>query len=205
MPRSLSASLLTAAISLLAAGCGSSSSSTSSTASVNTPAQGTSSTQSATQTGTTSTPSGPSGGTSSSQTPEKSIKTYGSAASTGEAATISAGAFSFFRAMASSDYAKLCQSLPASNRKQMQAFVKAKKQNGSCPAILKTLIATRGVPAARKAAAGRLISVRVKGTTAFVIFKPRNGGPSYFVMRREGSAWKASSLEPGTPLNPLAG
>lgn len=107
--------------------------------------------------------------------------------------------------MAASDYPKVCEGLSASNRKELQAFTKAKHQSSSCPSILKTLIATRGVPEARKAAAGKLISVRVKGDTAFVIFAPQGGKPSYFVLKREAGAWKAIGLAPGTPLNPLAG
>ena len=107
--------------------------------------------------------------------------------------------------MAASDYAKVCEAITASNRKELQAFTKAKHQSSGCPSILKMLISTRGVPEAKKAAAGRLISVRVKGDTAFVIFAPKGGKPSYFVLKREAGAWKAIGLAPGTPLNPLAG
>jgi hypothetical protein len=107
--------------------------------------------------------------------------------------------------MASSDYARICTGLLHSNREQLQAFLKAKHQQGGCPAILKTLIPSSETAVARKAAAGAVTSVRVKGDTAFVIFRPKGGKPSYFVLRREGGTWKAISLVPGTPLNPLAG
>jgi hypothetical protein len=137
--------------------------------------------------------------------PELSIKTYGSSATSAQKAALAAAAFSFFKAMAASDYAKVCTDISASNRKELQAFSKAKPKSSSCPAVLKTLISTRGVPEAKKAAAGKLISVRVKGDTAFVIFAPKGGKPSYFVLKREAGAWKAIGLAPGTPLNPLAG
>ena len=107
--------------------------------------------------------------------------------------------------MAASDYAKVCDGLSASNRKELQAFTKAKPKLSGCPSVLKTLISTRGVPEALKAAAGTLTAVRVKGDTAFVIFRPKGGKTSYFVMKREGGAWKAIGLSTGTPLNPLAG
>ena len=212
MRRRFTALALVGALALLAAGCGSGSSSSTSTASTasagTTATQGTASTPTQAQPGaTTTTPS--SGGQGSSSTPsssgDNSIQTYGSAAGGGEKAAISAAAFSFFRAMAASDYAKLCEGLSASNQKELQAFDKAKHKKVGCPAILKMLISTRGLPEARKAAAGTLTTVRVKGSTAFVIFKPKGGKPSYFVMKREGGAWKAISLAPGTPLNPLAG
>lgn len=204
---------LTGALALLVAGCGSGSSSSTTASTAATPGGSaastpTSSSPSTTQSqaGSTATTTTPSAGTTSpSQTPENSIKTYGSSASASEKAALSAAAFSFFRAMAASDYAKLCAGLSASNRKELEAFDKAKHEQLACPVLLKALISTRGAPEARKAAAGRLISVRVKGPTAFVVFKPRGGVPSYFVLKREGSTWKAISLEPGTPLNPVAG
>ena len=55
---------------------------------------------------------------------------------------------------------------------------------------------------AKAAAAAPIKSVRVKGDTAFIIFTPKGGKPSFFVMKREGGAWKAISLGPGTPLEP---
>ena len=45
--------------------------------------------------------------------------------------------------------------------------------------------------------------MRIKGTTAFVIFRPAGGPRSYFVMKREKGAWKATSLVPGFPLRPV--
>ena len=153
-----------------------------------------------TEQSTTTTPT-----TQSSQTPENSIKGYGQAASSAEKAALAATAFSFFKAMAASNYAKLCAGVSAANRKELEAFDKAKHEKLGCPALLKKLIGSRGAPEARKAAAGKLISVRVKGSTAFVIFKPQGGVPSYFVLKREGSGWRAISLAPGSPLNPVAG
>ena len=55
---------------------------------------------------------------------------------------------------------------------------------------------------ARTAADASVTSVRIKGDTAFVIFTPKGGLASYLVMKREGSAWKAISVTPGTPLEP---
>ncbi len=204
MPKLLTALSLLA---LAAAGCGSGSSpSTSTSSSTSTPQAGASvpSTQTTTQPGAQSGSgqggqAGSSGGSGSAGA-DNSIQTYGSSAPSALKGSLAATAFSFFRAMAASDYAKVCAGLAASNRKGLEAFLKAKHQRGGCPAILKTLISTRGVPEARKAAAGKLTSVRVKGDTAFVLFQPKGGPPSYFVMKRERGAWKAISLAPGTPL-----
>ncbi len=212
--RPLTALALSAALALLIAACGSSSSSTT-TATPSTQASTpgatttTSTPSSEASTPTTTPQSTPSSTTpstpSSSQSPENSIKGYGSAASSAQKTALATAAFSFFKAMAASDYPKICTDISASNRKELQAFSKAKPKLASCPAVLKTLIGTRGVPEAKKAAAGKLISVRVKGPTAFVIFAPKGGKPSYFVLKREAGAWRAISLAPGSPLNPVAG
>jgi hypothetical protein len=210
LPKALSAALLSAALALALAACSSGSSTTTVSPQAATP--GATSTapppsgQATTQPSTATTQQGTQGSSgessSSSQTPENSIKGYGSAATSAQKAALATAAFSFFKAIAASDYAKVCDGLSASNRKEMQAFSKAKPQLASCPAFLKTLIASRGVPEAKKAAAGKLTSVRVKGSTAFVIFTPKGGKPSYFVLKREAGAWKAISLAPGSPLNP---
>jgi hypothetical protein len=171
---------LLACLALVMAGCGSSSSSTASTATTSSPARES----------TTST--------------SPSIEGYGAAAQGAEKAEVAKAAFSFFAAMAASEYPDLCAGLAASNREQLQAFTKAKRQKGGCPAVLKTLISNRGAPEARKAAAGTLTAVRVKGSTAFVLFRPQGGVPSYFVLKREGGAWRAIGLAPGTPLSPTA-
>jgi hypothetical protein len=214
MHRAAAVLSLAAVLGLLAAGCGSGSTSTTSTPTPTAPpsgsttSQGSGSTpsggQSATTTPSTGGGSSPSS-SSSSASGDNSIQTYGSAAASAQKIELKNAAFSFFKAMADSDYAKLCEGISAANRKGLEAFTKAKHEGAGCPKILKMLIARRGVPEARKAAQGTLTSVRIKGDTAFVLFRPRGGPPSYFVMKREAGAWKAISLAPGTPLNPLAG
>jgi len=214
MSRTFATLTLGVLLAVLVAGCGSSSSSSTSTGTAAssgtaTATSGATSTPSESNSGggsTTTSPAGSGGSSSSgsSETPDNSIQTYGSAAAGGEKAELSKAAFAFFSAMAARDYAGVCAGLSASNRTELQAFLKAKHQAGGCAAILKTLI-PRAVPEARKAAQGTLTAVRVKGDTAFVLFRPKGGAPSYFVLKREGGAWKAISLAPGTPLNPLTG
>jgi hypothetical protein len=159
--------------------------------------------------------SGPSGGGGSEssesaqarhETPEASIEGYGSPAQGALRAQIAKDAFAFFESMAARRYAAVCAGLSAANRKELQAFLKTKHKSGSggCATILSTLLA-RAAPEAKRAARGVLMAVRVKESTAIVIFRPKGGAPSYFALRREGSTWKAISLAPGTPLNPTAG
>jgi hypothetical protein len=193
---------------LLAAGCGGGSSIA--TNSTTPAAQSTSSLPATSQPGNQTTGAGQSSSSgetnsttesgSSSSGPENSIQTYGSAATPAQKASLAATAFSFFHALAAADYARVCSDLTSANRQQIQAFLKNKSQKaGGCAAVMPTLLHSVGSEA-RRAAAGRLSTVRVKGDTAFVLFEPKGGKPSYFVLKREGSAWKPISLAPGTPL-----
>lgn len=206
---------LCACLGLALGGCGSSSSSSTSTGST-TPAatspstaeatspQGEGSGQGSEAGSTNSTAPSTSSGSTTESGGDNSIQTYGSEAAGAEKAELSTAALSFFKALAGPDYAKICAGIASSNRQELQAFLKAKHQQGGCPTILKTLIPPSAAPEARKAANATVTGVRIKGDTAFVLFRPAGGPPSYFVMKRENGEWKAISLAPGTPLNPAA-
>ncbi len=217
MPRSFTALAATAALALLAAGCGGSSSTTSSTA----PAGGAQTTPSGTATttapsgasahpGTATTPSGttsaPSGqsGSGSSSSGDNSIQTYGSEASGADKAAVVAAMRSFMGALASRNYTKVCAGLTASNRAQLQQFLKFKHQQSQGCAALKTLLTTQTSFAA-KAAKATVLHFRIKGGTAFALFRSACCPVSFFVMKREQGAWKSTSLSVGTPLNPVVG
>lgn len=203
MRRPFIAPILIACLALAAAGCGSSSStSTGSTAGAAPTTEAGTSTPS---TETTTTQPGGQGGSSQgsstggSSSADNSIQTYGSAATGADKTALAGAAFSFFRALAAGDYTKVCAGLLSADRQQFQA-VKIKNGQGGCATDLKRLVPPTAAAEARKAASGTLSSVRIKGDTAFVLFRPAGGKPSYFVMKREGGSWKALSVAPGTPL-----
>jgi hypothetical protein len=194
-PRNSSRALLTlgllAALSLALAlgvgGCGSGSSSTVQ-ASTTAPARSRTSTS----------PAGP-----KESSPGASITGYGAAAEGSGKVAVTAAAHSFFTAMATRDYAGLCSDLAAANRRQLRVLLKG-QASGGCPSILKTLLDPAAATEAQKAAEAPVTSVRIKGDTAFAIFTPKGGVPSYFVMKEEGGGWKAVGLAPGTPVDPTA-
>jgi hypothetical protein len=137
--------------------------------------------------------------------PGSSITGYGAAAHGSGKAAVTAAAHSFFTAMARGDYAGVCAGLAASNRKQIAQFAKLRHEAATgCAASLAGLLSPAAAAEARKAAEATIGKVRIKGGTAFVIFRPKGGVPSYFVMRKEGGGWKAISLAPGTPIDPTA-
>ena len=174
-----------------AAGCGSGSSGTGTTAAAPSPPAKTGGTPEAP-------PANP-----KESSPGSSITGYGTAAGGSARAAVLAAAHSFFTAMAGGDHARLCAGLTAVNREQVAAFTKG-KHPGGCAAALKALLVPAAATEARKAAAAAVTSVRIKGGTAFVLFRPKGGVPSYFVMKEEGGAWKAIGLAPGTPIDPTA-
>jgi hypothetical protein len=173
---------------LAASGCGSSS-----------PASTASSTEStATQEATASPLTGESAPQASAQGADHSVQEYGAKASGEQASAPVAAMRSFFRAMSTGEHAGICAGLAAANVKELSRFSK----QGGCPAALKLLNLKDAEPAAKAAARAPVQSVRIKGDTAFVLFTPKGGKPSFFVMKREGGAWKSISPAPGTPLQP---
>ena len=202
--------LLAAAFALIAvSGCGSSSSSSSTEST----AASTASPETSTPGATTTTPSGaqstPTEGGSSTTTPsgtsaspDNSIQTYGSAAGGAEKAAVLSATHSFFHALAAPNYASVCSQLASSNRKELQQYLKLGHSKAhSCATLLPTLLQNIG-PTASKAAKGTFTAVRIQGPRAFVLFRPKGGPPSYFLMLKEGGTWKPTSLAPGVPLNP---
>jgi hypothetical protein len=177
------------------AGCGSGSSSSG-------PAPGTTAagTPAAKQAGR---PSDAGGATTRESTPGASIKEFGAPAGAAGKAAVVAAAHSFFTAMAGHDYTGLCSGLAAANRRQLRVLLKD-QASGDCPSTLKRLLVPAAATEARRAADAAVTSVRVENGDAFVLFRPKGGVPSYFVMKSEGGAWKAISLAPGTPIDPTA-
>jgi hypothetical protein len=133
---------------------------------------------------------------------DHSIQEYGAEAQGSEKAAVLAAMRSFIAAMATGDYARLCAALPAANRAQMQQFAKAQHKGGGCAAVLARLLNPAAAVEAKKALGATIAKVRVGKGNAFVLFRPRGGRLSYFVMKEEGGEWRATSLGAGTPLRP---
>lgn len=129
---------------------------------------------------------------------------YGSAAGPAQRSAVRAAAAGFFTALASRDYAAVCTGLGAGNREQLQGLLQLKHvQASGCPGVLRKLLVSQRIAAnAAKAAHAKLQSVRIRGVVAYIIYQPAGGPRSYFVMKREKGAWKATSMAPGFPLRP---
>lgn len=135
---------------------------------------------------------------------DNSIQTYGDVVEGGEEEEIVTTMRAFFRAIANLDYPAICNGLTASNRQSFEKLLKLKKEEGTCETLLESLLQKAAAPEARRAANGVVYQVRSEDDNAFVLFTPEDGTASYFVMKKEGDAWKATGLSTGTPFDPTA-
>lgn len=199
----------------LLVGCGSSSSSTASTA----PSTQASTTATATTTTTStatvaphtraragSTSGSPKGGAARFRVArgDNSIPDFGGEASTSERQRATAALAAFLRARAHGEWAKVCTYLTRAIRREMEGFAKSSTaKTKDCGAALGAL--QRGSAAERAdALTGGVVSVRVKGTSAFVLFLGPHGSKYVMPMQNEGGGWKVTQTAPlayplGTP------
>ena len=134
---------------------------------------------------------------------DNSIQEFGEEPSEEESSEVVDAMFSFFRAMASSDHKAICDGLTKANVEQLETFLKLKDKQGSCETVLQEILSAQ-VSEAKKSAAGTVYQVREEDGNAFVLFVPQGGVASYFVMKNEDGAWKATSVTAGTPIDPTA-
>jgi hypothetical protein len=136
---------------------------------------------------------------------DNSIQTYGSEAGGAEKEAVTDAMFAFFRAMAAKNYHKVCEGVSAKTRKGVEQFMKFKHEAGAgCPKALGQLLnSSPGASSeAKRAAEGSVGHVRIGESNAFILFTPKGGKPSYFVMTNEGGAWKATGFNTGVALTP---
>jgi hypothetical protein len=153
--------------------------------------------------GTSSSTTAP-GTTTVTKSNDGSIQGYGAAAGGANETAVSGAVHFFLTAMADRDFKGMCTALAKSNREQLAKFAGGKGGSRGCAAALGKLLNPSVTSEARAAADASITSVRIKGDTAFAIFTPKGGSESYLVMKREGGAWRAIGVTPGTPLEPTA-
>jgi hypothetical protein len=141
-----------------------------------------------------------------SQSPEKSLETFGSDAGGAARSEVLAGWHGYLRDIESRNFKGVCQRLTAANLKSIEAYLGAGTQaklGKNCPELVGSVLKDAG-PDARNAAAGKIDLVRMRGSDAIIIFTPRGAKErSYFTMTKEGGTWRVISLTTGTPMNPL--
>jgi hypothetical protein len=134
---------------------------------------------------------------------DNSIQTYGSEAKAAEKDEIVTAMRSHLRAIAARDSGKVCADLNSSTRAQIKQLRALEGKGGGCTYVVSKIL-VHVSSEAKQAAAGKVVAVRVGKGNAFVLFRPRGGVPSYFLMSEEEGVWKANSINAGTPLSQTA-
>lgn len=141
--------------------------------------------------------SGSGGGAASFRAPrgDNSIPNFGSEAPASERARASAALSAFLRARAGRDWTQACSYLAATTRKQLETFTKASKGKiVGCGPVLAAL--STGSAATRVTLAGGVAALRIKGNSAFALFRGPHNSKYVMPMLSEGGAWKVGRPAP---------
>lgn len=124
---------------------------------------------------------------------DNSLQTFGLEAASGDRVEAAAVAKAYLDALAAGRWSLTCSMLAADARARFQALEKA------CPAGMRLLIASVPKAALRAGAEIDVISMRVQGSHAFLIYRNGEGTPSAIEMSHEDGSWKVAAIS-GTPL-----
>jgi hypothetical protein len=127
---------------------------------------------------------------------DNSIPTFGSEAGASDRSGAEAALRAYLSARAKGDWSTACAGLATALRQQTQALAGASAKAKGCAAIYKALAA--GTPAAARAdpLSGPVLSLRVKGASAFALFNDPHNQQYVMPMTLEGGAWKVTQLAP---------
>jgi hypothetical protein len=128
---------------------------------------------------------------------DNSVQTFGVESPSADRVEAAAVLQSFLDARAQGQWPQACSYLSSALREQLEALGKQTKQAslGDCPAMLGAL-STRVAPTAlHDAAEIQVISMRVEGSHAFLIYKDSEDTPLSMPVSREGDAWKVAALD----------
>jgi len=124
---------------------------------------------------------------------DNSIQTWGVEASGAERARLTAIARAFYDARAAAEWNRACARLAAEQRRASERLAGRNR----CGAALARL--AQGIPArafAEEAEIDAVLSLRVGGGHAFLIYARPGGKVFATALRREGNAWKVFSVGP---------
>jgi hypothetical protein len=125
---------------------------------------------------------------------EESVEEFGSEAEGSSKKAVLAAEHVYLSAVAERDFREACSFLSASVQRSLERFAVPKLKAKGCPAILPQLLASTAPGVARQQAEGEIKRVRVNGNMAFVIFHAPGARLYVLAMRREGGAWKATTI-----------
>jgi hypothetical protein len=104
----------------------------------------------------------------------------------------------YLDARAGGDWGSACAKISAALKEEFIQYAARQSAQGGPPGCAKALRSlTEGVPASalRTAAAIRVLSMRVKSSGAYLVYKNGEGTPMAIPMTREGGEWKVTALD----------
>ena len=105
------------------------------------------------------------------------------------------GAFhDYLGAIAAKDYPGACSYLAARVTESLATARRQSQENVSCPQLLEALLSPQAGQIAKGQAEGKVLKLRVKGDTAFVVFHAPGARLYELTLAREGGEWKVTSL-----------
>ncbi len=126
---------------------------------------------------------------------DNSIPDFGAEASHGDRARATAALSAFLRARSSGDRSTACSYLAASTRKQLERFAGAAKgSSNDCATVLAAV--SKGGEAGAGVLTGDIVALRIKGDSAFALYRGSHNGKYVMPMLNEGGAWKVNQPAP---------
>jgi hypothetical protein len=103
----------------------------------------------------------------------------------------------YLDARAADDWGQACAEISAGLKAEFRQFGEQSTPGkpSSCAKGLRMLTAEVPPSALRTAATIRVLSMRVKGSTAYAVYRNGEGTPSAIPMSREGGEWKVGALD----------
>jgi len=129
-------------------------------------------------------------------TGDPAVDEFGSEAEGSEREAIVQAARSYLRARARGDWARACRGLTTAAKQSIAGLLRASgRSNAGCPAAYEALQSSVPLPLRREAADSPVLEVRVRGDSAFYVFRTRaNRVDTVLAMAREDGEWKAVTV-----------
>jgi hypothetical protein len=156
--------------------------------------------------GATPTPSGPlpnegtkqvAPGVPTAKGGDNSIQKFGTESASTDRVAATRALKTYLDARAAGAWAGACARVSAGLKAEFSAFGGESPQGkpARCTEVLPTLTTEVPASALRAAAAIHVLSMRVKGSQAYLVYKNGEGTPSAIPMTREGGEWKVAALD----------
>lgn len=127
---------------------------------------------------------------------DNSIQSYGVEADGGDRVQAATTAEAYLEAQTDGRWAKACTYLTDKVRTNLEALLSKATRGAktSCGVAMAAFL--KGMPETSRRASAEIsvLSFRIKGGSAFLIFKDGRGKPTEMVMHREGGSWKIGAL-----------